>query len=76
MEPSKNTWLLYFSRNICISYNESRLYMEGYYTGYAFVVLDYEGNYDEDAKPVKHEFATYEDACEYYGKIIDIIQSH
>lgn len=50
--------------------------MEGYYTEYAFVVLDYEGNYDEDAKPVKHEFATYEDACEYYGKIIDIIQSH
>ena len=50
--------------------------MEGYYTEYAFVVLDYEGNYDEDAKPVKHEFVTYEDACEYYGKIIDIIQSH
>ncbi len=48
--------------------------MEGYYTEYAFVVIEYDdefnlyGNY----RPYEREFATYDEACEFYGCPITI----
>lgn len=44
--------------------------MSGYYTDYSFVVV----GYDDNSNPILNEFASYEEACEYYGKEISIIQ--
>lgn len=44
--------------------------MLGYYTDYSFVVIEY----DDDPRPMLKEFASYEEACEYYGEKIDIVQ--
>lgn len=49
--------------------------MEGYYTNYSFVVIEYEDPYDMNIHPILREFATYEEACEYYDETITIIKS-
>lgn len=48
--------------------------MEGYYTEYSFVVLEYSEPYDMNTKPYLREFATLEEAEEYYGESITIIE--
>lgn len=45
--------------------------MSGYYTDYSFAVIV---GYDDNSNPILNEFASYEEACEYYGKEISIIQ--
>lgn len=49
--------------------------MRGYYTYYSFVVIEYEDPYDTNVNPILRQFATYEEACEYYNQPIDIIAS-
>ncbi len=42
--------------------------MEGYYTTYSFVVLEYDDFYDgKDIRPTEREFVSLEEAEEYYG---------
>ncbi len=41
--------------------------MEGYYTDYAFVVIEYDDIYDGvDTRPTEREFVSLEEAEEYY----------
>lgn len=49
--------------------------MEGYYTEYSFVVIEYEDPYDTNIRPIIREFVSYEEACEYYDESITIIES-
>lgn len=50
------------------------LKMEGYYTDYSFVVIETEDPMDDTALPAIREFVSYEEACEYYGEDITVIE--
>jgi hypothetical protein len=43
--------------------------MEGYYTTYSFVVIEYDDEFDlyGNYKPYEREFVSLEEAEEYYG---------
>lgn len=53
--------------------------MEGYYTGCSFVVIEHEKPCDnigvKKTVIIAREFVSYEEACEFYGESISIIQS-
>lgn len=48
--------------------------MEGYYTEYSFVVLEQRDPYDTSIELYYREFASLEEAEEYYGESITIIE--
>ena len=50
------------------------LKMEGYYTDYSFVVIETEDPMDDTVLPAIREFVSYEEACEYYGEDITVIE--
>lgn len=48
--------------------------MEGYYTEYSFVVFEQRDPYDTSTEPYYREFASLEEAEEYYSESITIIE--
>lgn len=49
--------------------------MEGYYTQYSFVVIEYDDEFDLNGnhRPYEREFVSLEEAEEYYGCPITVI---